>query len=183
MQRSLFCSEIQRKYNENTTFIKHILFTDEVIFTRGGIFNTHNTHIWVIENSHSIIHQNFQKQFSVNVWLDILDNKLIGLQFLPPWLTGETCKISLLDEINLNKLRNAWLMHLSIFSNVRRIVNKKRVSTEIPRFKSVTFLYLKINLWSDILNNKLRGPHFFLPLNWRSICEISEKNWYFLMKN
>lgn len=67
VQRSLFCSEIQRKYNENTTFIKHILFTDEVTFTRGGIFNTHNTHIWVIENSHSIIHQNFQKQFSVNV--------------------------------------------------------------------------------------------------------------------
>lgn len=46
--------EIQRKCNDDTTFIKEILFTYEATFTKDGIFNIYITH--VAKNPHSIIH-------------------------------------------------------------------------------------------------------------------------------
>ena len=55
-----------------------ILFTDEASFTRDGINNARNVHTWSHENPHETRVTNFQRRFSVNVWCDLLGNRLIG---------------------------------------------------------------------------------------------------------
>lgn len=54
------------------------------------IMNFHNNHIWADVNPHAIIVKRFQQTFSVNVWLGIIEDYLIGPFFLPVRLTGET---------------------------------------------------------------------------------------------
>lgn len=46
-----------------------ILFTDEAIFTRDGITNNRNSHVWSPreENPHAIIETHFQNRFLVNI--------------------------------------------------------------------------------------------------------------------
>ena len=41
------------------------LYSDEATFTRGGINDTHNSHLWSKENPHAIVESNFQERFSV----------------------------------------------------------------------------------------------------------------------
>lgn len=51
LRKSLFCLQIRKKCNEDTTFIKQLLFMNEAMFTRDGIFNIH---MWAVENLHKI---------------------------------------------------------------------------------------------------------------------------------
>lgn len=51
--------------------------------------NFHNNHVWVEENPHAITETNYQHQFSVNVWVGIVGDFLIGPHFLPPRLNGQ----------------------------------------------------------------------------------------------
>lgn len=69
--------------------IRRILFTDEAQFTRDGMTNTKNSHVWSEENPHAtrIVHS--QHKFSLNVWCGLIDNKLIGPHFFEHRLTGE----------------------------------------------------------------------------------------------
>ncbi|EZA52677.1 hypothetical protein X777_07058 [Ooceraea biroi] len=39
-----------------------ILWTDEATFTRRGIFNSHNSHVWAHNNPHTTRQRNFQQQ-------------------------------------------------------------------------------------------------------------------------
>ena len=66
-----------------------ILFTDECTFTRSGITNHHNTHIWADVNPKVKKVRHHQINFRVNVWAGIIDNYLIGPVFLPNKLDGE----------------------------------------------------------------------------------------------
>ena len=54
-----------------------ILFTDEASFTRDGINNSRNVHMWSHENPHETRVINFQRRISVNVWCGVLGNRLI----------------------------------------------------------------------------------------------------------
>ncbi|GFU90607.1 uncharacterized protein TNCV_2176391 [Trichonephila clavipes] len=69
-------------------FEASVLFTDEVSLSRGGIFNTHNSHSWAAVNPHVTRTRAAQDRFLVNVWADILGDHLIGPYILPGHLTG-----------------------------------------------------------------------------------------------
>jgi len=76
-----------------------ILFTDEASFTRDGINNSRNVHTWSHENSHETRVTNFQMRFSVNVWCDVLGNRLIGPFVFQNNLTGNTSEAFLRNEL------------------------------------------------------------------------------------
>lgn len=103
---------------QNAEFLQHILFTDEANFSRDAIINYHNNHIWAEENPHAIVEAHHQEQFSLNVWVGIIGNHLIGPHFLPPRLNGDTYSQflreelpGLLDEVPLDVRRAMWFMH------------------------------------------------------------------------
>lgn len=80
--------------------------------------NFHNNHLWAEENPHGIVETHFQKQFSLNVWVGIIDEHLIVPFFLPGRLDGHSYRHFLEHELHLLLedvpllLRNRmWYMH------------------------------------------------------------------------
>ena len=73
------------------------LFTNEAQFSREGLNNTHNSHVWADENPHATVESNFQLCFSVNVCSAVLDYHLIG-PFILEGLTGEAYPRFLQEE-------------------------------------------------------------------------------------
>lgn len=65
---------------------KSILWTGESYFRRTGIFNVNIYHSWATKHPHITRQTNFQDQFSVNLWTDVVDGQLIGLFELPDYL-------------------------------------------------------------------------------------------------
>ncbi|GFW99526.1 hypothetical protein TNCV_3417591 [Trichonephila clavipes] len=55
------------KFATNSLFLMKCCFPMRHPFTREGIFNTHNDHIWAVENPHAIRRRAAQIRFSVNV--------------------------------------------------------------------------------------------------------------------
>lgn len=115
-RRLEFCHWFLEKHNEDPNFLRYVMFTDEAGFTRDGIFNCHNTHIWADENPHAIRDSHHQQQFSINVWAGIVGNQLLGPYELPGRLNGNTYLDFLngpfqdmIDEIPLQIRRNVWL--------------------------------------------------------------------------
>jgi hypothetical protein len=117
-QRLTFCRWILQKIAQNPQYIAEVLFTDEANFSRNAIMNFHNKHLWCDENPHVIIETHFQYQFSLNVWVGIVGDFLIGPVFLPMKLDGASYRRFLEDELPLLledvplMLRNRmWFMH------------------------------------------------------------------------
>lgn len=107
-KRLQFCQELLQRRQEAPNFFKRILWTDESTFTRNGIVNFHNDHIWSHENPHGKKTKAFQHKFSVNVWAGIIGDTLIGPIILPDRLNGEnylqflrTVEPELLDDVPL----------------------------------------------------------------------------------
>ncbi|XP_026681439.1 uncharacterized protein LOC103512048 [Diaphorina citri] len=97
-------------------FVSSILFTDEANFSRDGITNFHNNHIWAMENPHGIVQKNHQQTFSWNVWAGIIGDTLLGPFFLPPILNGDNyldfLREHLMDMIPLEyRQRGVLFMH------------------------------------------------------------------------
>lgn len=116
--RRRFCQWFVRKCTENPAFTALILFTDEAGFTRDGIHNVHNQHVWADENPHQMVITHHQQQFSVNVWAGIIGNYLLGPYFLPRRLTGERYLRflqydlpGLLEDVPLEVRLSMWFMH------------------------------------------------------------------------
>lgn len=82
--RRVFCEWITANPNVN------ILWTDEALFTRVGLFNHHNEHWWSFRNPHVIREDHHQVRFSVNVWAGIIGDKILGPYFIQGHLTGGT---------------------------------------------------------------------------------------------
>jgi hypothetical protein len=93
VQRMKFCHWI------TALSIIVILFMDEVSFTRDGINNSQNSHMWSHGNRHETIVTNFQRRFSVNVWCHFLGNKLIRPFVSDNSLTGDTYEFFLRNEL------------------------------------------------------------------------------------
>lgn len=115
-QRVTLCQWFLRKFRTNANFLRRVLFTDECNFSRTGITNFHNTHIWSMENPHEITQRSHQYQFSVNVWGGILGNYLF-FSFLPATLNGDrylqflTIDLpNLLEDLPLNMRCVTWFM-------------------------------------------------------------------------
>lgn len=80
--------------------------------------NFHNNHIWAEENPYEIVETKHQQQFSLNVWLGLLKNYLIGPFFLPTPLNAQNYRHflheelpTLLEEVPLQLRRQAYFMH------------------------------------------------------------------------
>lgn len=95
-----------------------ILFTDESCFTRRGVTNLHNEHVYADENPHAIKERHYQREFKINVWMGIIDHYLVGPFRLPNRLDG-ACYLrflqetlpELLEDVPLNLRQNMYFMH------------------------------------------------------------------------
>lgn len=117
-RRLRFCQFINEQRAQNNNFTRHILFTDEAGFTRSGITNFHNEHVYADENPHAIKVTHHQHEFRINVWAGIIDNRIIGPVVLPNHLNGanylEHLQVTLpelLDDLPLDLRQNMWFMH------------------------------------------------------------------------
>lgn len=113
-----FCRWFLRQHHEIPSFVSNVLVTDESTFTRDGINNCHNTHIWSVENPHAVRRGHFQQRYSLNVWAGLVNGQLIGPFVLPHRLTGndylhflENSLPELLEDVPLNVRRNMWFLH------------------------------------------------------------------------
>ncbi|GFW46040.1 DUF4817 domain-containing protein [Trichonephila clavipes] len=64
-------------------FASSMLFCDEATFSREGVINTHNAHMWALNNPHSTQPRAMQQRFTVNVWAGIVGDSLLGPYILP----------------------------------------------------------------------------------------------------
>jgi len=91
LERADTCSRLElcRWINSNSQMIRNILFTDEAHFTRDGVNNTRNSHLWDRDNHHGTVESDYQHRFSVNVWCGVTGDQLIGPYIFPQRLTGD----------------------------------------------------------------------------------------------
>ena len=121
-------SDYQARVNFSTWFLQqmavdpdfcaHVLFTDECTFSREGIFNIHNYHVWSNDNPYTIRPRSFQQRFSVNIWAGIVHDYLIGPYLLPTRLDGDSYLVflqevlpGLLNDVPPPIRRRMWFQH------------------------------------------------------------------------
>lgn len=116
--RLTFCQFIRNKRIRDPNFCRKILFTDEACFTRSGVTNLHNEHIYSDENPHAIKVAHHQHQFKLNIWAGIIDRYLIGPIVIPDRLDGniylnflQDTLPMLLENLPLLLRREMWYMH------------------------------------------------------------------------
>jgi hypothetical protein len=111
-RRRAFCDWFLNQTDNDPQFSQNILWTDEATFTRQGILNQRNSHVWSHENPRAIHEHHFQHGFQCNVWLGIMGNILIGPHFLPARLNANGflafLNNDLLENIPLNMTVNSW---------------------------------------------------------------------------
>ncbi|EFN68076.1 hypothetical protein EAG_01289, partial [Camponotus floridanus] len=73
-----FCENFLRKIDRDTRFLSRIIFSDESLFTREGIFNSHNMHLWSDENPRVTRVRNFQIRWKLNIWTGIIGTEILG---------------------------------------------------------------------------------------------------------
>ncbi|KAJ4440389.1 hypothetical protein ANN_08530 [Periplaneta americana] len=61
----------------------------EAQFTRDGITNFHNQHVWAYENPRATVPSHHQVRFSLNMWAGIIGDRLVGPHVLVNRLTGQ----------------------------------------------------------------------------------------------
>ncbi|KAJ4444666.1 hypothetical protein ANN_06463 [Periplaneta americana] len=61
----------------------------EAQFTRDGIANFHNQHVWAYENPRATVPFHHQVRFSLNMWAGIIGDRLVGPHVLVNRLTGQ----------------------------------------------------------------------------------------------
>lgn len=87
-RRMLFCQWAQNTTAEDEDFFKYVMFTDESTFHRNGFVNRHNFHFYDTQNPHALLVNNFQHQWSLNVWGGVIHDYVIGPYFFDEHLNG-----------------------------------------------------------------------------------------------
>ncbi|KAJ4450283.1 hypothetical protein ANN_01703 [Periplaneta americana] len=87
--RVRFCQWFLQQCGVNPNFPALVLFTDEAQFTRDGITNFHNQHVWAYENPRATVPCHHQVRFSLNMWTGIIGDRLVGPHVLVNRLTGQ----------------------------------------------------------------------------------------------
>lgn len=112
-RRINFCQWLLNAFRRDGNFLLKILWTDEAMFTRRGVVNFHNYHVWAHENPRAIRPTHFQHEFSVNVWLGIIGDNICGPHILPPRLNAvsffEFLDENIPDVLPLHVRHNSWL--------------------------------------------------------------------------
>lgn len=115
-RRLTFCRWILESVEINPHFLHKVLWTDESNFTRAGVVNYHNLHVWDHENPRCIRQSSFQHEFSANVWIGVISNNLCGPHFLPPRLNAnlfhdflENILPEVIEDVPLNLREECWM--------------------------------------------------------------------------
>lgn len=87
-RRKRFCEDFLRRVDEDQEFPSRVIFSDESLFTREGVFNSHNMHAWDEENPRVTRLRNNQVRWKLNVWAGIMGTKILGPVILPERLNG-----------------------------------------------------------------------------------------------
>ncbi|KAJ4426764.1 hypothetical protein ANN_26563 [Periplaneta americana] len=87
--RVRFCQWFLQQCGVNPNFPALVLFTDEAQFTRDGITNFQNQHVWASENPRATVPSHHQVRFSLNMWAGIIGDRLDGPHVLVYRLTGQ----------------------------------------------------------------------------------------------
>ncbi|XP_026323276.1 apyrase-like, partial [Hyposmocoma kahamanoa] len=134
VRRLDFCRFMLHADLDDPEFLRRILWTDESKFDQDGITNYHNLHYWSPKaqlNPNKKQVKGSQRRFSLNVWMGIVSNYLIGPFFLPERLYGETYEnflrqdlSDLLDDIPLDLIRDMWFQHDGCPAHYRRSVRE-----------------------------------------------------------
>lgn len=109
-----FCNTILNTIRDNDGFLRRILWSDECMFTRDGVFNTHNIHHWADENPHEYREYGHQRRFSINVWLGIINHRVVGPIYLPNRLNADeylNVLEQVIDEMPLQIRHEMLYMH------------------------------------------------------------------------
>lgn len=180
--RANFCVWLLNKNVEDVQFVSNLMTTDECVFSRDGITNVHNSHMWLEENQHPIVVKNHQHRFSENIWIGILHDHLIGPIRLPHRLNGElylnflrNVLPGLLDDVPLAVRANMWFMHdgapphstlnVADFLNLSfpgRWIGRRSERTWPPRSPDLNPLdffvwgYLKTRVYAIEINNPIQ---------------------------
>lgn len=124
-----FSNWLLSEWDHDREFAKIIIFTDEAHFTRDGIFNFHNNHLWKTVNPHGLHIGKHQEKFSLNVWAGIVGDQILGPVFLPQTLDGaryleflQNDFQDLLDEVPLVVRQRGYFMHDGAPPHFRRTV-------------------------------------------------------------
>jgi len=80
-RRVRFCNWARGQIQRNPAFVENLLFTDEATFNNRGQVNRHNCHYYSDVNPHWQRNQEFQRQWSINVWVGIVGDHIIGPYF------------------------------------------------------------------------------------------------------
>lgn len=117
-RRLLFCRWLLHQTVDNVNFMSNVLWTDEATFTKDGINNRHNEHLWSLENPRAIKQRRFQQRFSVNVWGGILNNVLLDLHVMEDRLNGNLYEnflnntiLELVEDMPLHLRQRMWFQH------------------------------------------------------------------------
>lgn len=86
--RLMYCQWFLQQCGVNPNFGAVVLFTDEATFTRDGIQNFHNQHVWADTNPNATVETHHQQRFSINIWAGIVGDSLLGPYVLPNRLNG-----------------------------------------------------------------------------------------------
>lgn len=113
--RLVFCEWL---LNVGRQHLSNIIWTDESNFHRNGIFNKRNTHYWDDENPRVIVEARAQVRFSINVWIGVVGNRILGPHFYDGTLTQDRYLLFLqnefqdyLDNLPLAARQNLWFQH------------------------------------------------------------------------
>jgi len=124
-----FSNWILSEWDPDPAFASRIIFSDEAQFTRDGIFNFHNNHLWKTANPHGLHIGKHQQKFSLNVWGGIVGDQLLGPVFLPRSLNGndyleflQNDFQDLLDDVPLIVRQQGYFMHDGAPPHFRRTV-------------------------------------------------------------
>jgi hypothetical protein len=116
--RMQYCAWLRHQHAADEFFLHNILWTDEACFTREGVFNVHNSHLWARDNPHAIRERGYQVRFSVSVWADIVGDVVVGPYLLPDRLTAqryrdflETVLPELLEDVRPALRQMLWFQH------------------------------------------------------------------------
>jgi hypothetical protein len=78
--RMQFCEWLRYQHTADEILLRNILWRDELCFTRKGVFNIHNCHVWARDNPHAVLgHGGLVRGTVVSPYL--LTNRLVSRQY------------------------------------------------------------------------------------------------------
>ncbi|CAK1579873.1 unnamed protein product [Parnassius mnemosyne] len=131
-ERRVFCRWLLDQQQRVPSSIEHIIWTDESTFTRNGLWNRRNTHVYSEVNPHAVRQTGHQTRWSVNVWAGLFKYRILGPVFLPQRLNGQRYLnfineqlVDILDDLSLAEYRRTWFQHDGAPPHVVRFVRER----------------------------------------------------------